>query len=77
MSRLEEENSRLRSEIDLLTVRLKEIDRLKQLEDLIQSQRWNELGDLADSMKNLSVMMTTTSNSVTAGATVGHNQQLN
>lgn len=38
MTRLEEENSRLRSEIDLLSVRLKEIDRLKQLEDLIQSQ---------------------------------------
>jgi hypothetical protein len=60
MTRLEEENSRLRSEIDLLSVRLKEIDRLKQLEDLIQSQRWHELGDLADSMKNLSLMMTST-----------------
>ncbi len=35
MSRLEEENSRLRSEIDMLSNRLKEIDRLKQLEEWV------------------------------------------
>lgn len=60
--RLQEENNRLASEIQLLSVRIKEIDRLKQIEDLIQSQRWNELGELADNMKNLSQVMSTSIN---------------
>lgn len=50
---MEEENRKLRSEIETLTQRLKEVDRLKQLEDLVQSQRWSELGELAESMKTL------------------------
>jgi hypothetical protein len=33
------------------------MDRLKQLEDLIQSQKWGELNQLADSVKNLSRSM--------------------
>ncbi len=54
---MEEENRKLRSEIEALTLRLSEIDRLKQLEDLVQSQRWNELGELAESMKTLTRTM--------------------
>ncbi|CAF0776388.1 unnamed protein product [Brachionus calyciflorus] len=60
---LEEEKLRLKSDIDLLNQRIKEIDRLKNLEDLIHSQKWSELGQLADSMKNLSHVMTTSTNS--------------
>ncbi len=57
VSHLEEANRLLRGEIDVLTLRLKEIDRLKQLEDLVHSQRWSELGELAESMKSLSRTM--------------------
>lgn len=55
---MEEENRLLRSEIEVLHIKIKEIDRLKQLEDLVHSQRWGELGDLAESMKTLSRTMT-------------------
>lgn len=57
IAELEHANRVLRSEIDELSLKLKEIDRLKQLEDLIQSQKWGELNQLADSVKNLSRSM--------------------
>jgi chromosome segregation ATPase len=56
---LEDENRKLKSELEILSLKIAEIDRLKQLEDLVNSQRWGELGQLAESMKNLSKTMTT------------------
>lgn len=44
----------------MLNLKIKEIDRLKQLEDLVQSQKWGELGQLAESMKSLSKVMAST-----------------
>lgn len=41
----------------ILEAKLNDVDRIKKMEDMIQSQKWNELGQLADSMKNLSSTM--------------------
>lgn len=60
---MEEENRKLKSELEILNLRIKEIDRLKQLEDLVQSQKWGELGQLAESMKSLSKVMSSTTGS--------------
>lgn len=57
LAELEEDNRILKSEIENLNIKIKEIDRLKHLEDLIQSQKWNELTHLADSVKTLSHSM--------------------
>ena len=54
---LEEENRKLRAEIEILNLKIVEIDRLKKFEDLVHSQRWGELGQLAESMKSLSRTM--------------------
>jgi hypothetical protein len=51
---LEDERSKLNIDIEKLENRLMEIDRLKELEQLIQSQKWNELGQLAENMKSFS-----------------------
>ena len=48
----------------MLQAKLNDIDRLKQMEDLVQSQRWGELGQLAESMKTLSRTMAVTSGSL-------------
>jgi hypothetical protein len=66
-NQLENKNRQLSNDIEILNGKLKEIDRLKQLEDLVQSQRWGELGELAESMKNLSTIMAS-STSVYKGA---------
>ena len=50
-------NLRLRSEIDQLEIRVKEIDRLKHLEDLIHSQRWNDISSMAETMQTVSRTM--------------------
>lgn len=60
---LENEKQSLKSEIELLSLKIKEIDRLKQFEGLVQSQKWTELGQLAESMKNLSDVMSSTAGS--------------
>ncbi len=51
---LEDERSKLNIDIEKLENRLMEIDRLKELEQIIQSQKWNELGQLAENMKSFS-----------------------
>jgi len=51
---LEDERVKLNIELDKLQNRLMEIDRLKELEQLIQSQKWTELGQLAENMKSFS-----------------------
>lgn len=64
---IENEKTNLNSEVEQLSLKIRnlqiEIERLKQLEYLIQSQKWTELGTLAESMRNLSQVMTTTINS--------------
>jgi hypothetical protein len=62
-NQLEEENRKLKAEIELFTVQIKEIDRLKQYEEMFQSQKWSELGQLAENMKSLSQTMTSTASS--------------
>ena len=47
----------LRLEIEHLEIRVKEIDRLKALEDLIQSQRWEDISQMAHAMQNVSRTM--------------------
>lgn len=60
INNLEEEKQRHLSHIELLNTKLNDVDRLKNLENMVQSQRWNELGQLAESMKTLSQNMGTT-----------------
>ncbi|CAF3802862.1 unnamed protein product [Adineta steineri] len=54
-----EENlaSKLRIEIEELERRVQEIDRLKSLEDLIQSQRWDDMSQMAQTMQTVSRTM--------------------
>ncbi|UJR33653.1 hypothetical protein I4U23_021086 [Adineta vaga] len=47
----------LRIEIQDLESRVKEIDRLKSLEDLIQSQRWDDISQMALTMQSVSRTM--------------------
>ncbi|CAF0970607.1 unnamed protein product [Rotaria sordida] len=47
----------LRIEIQELEDRVKEIDRLKSLEDLIQSQRWDDISQMAQTMQTVSRTM--------------------
>ncbi|CAF1223604.1 unnamed protein product [Adineta ricciae] len=47
----------LRIEIQELEDRVKEIDRLKSLEDLIQSQRWEDISQMAQTMQSVSRTM--------------------
>ncbi|CAM4750544.1 unnamed protein product [Rotaria magnacalcarata] len=44
----------LRIEIEELEDRVKEIDRLKSLEDLIQTQRWDDISQMAQTMQSVS-----------------------
>jgi hypothetical protein len=48
----------LRIEMQELGNRVKEIDRLKSLEDLIQSQRWDDMSQMAQTMQTVSRTMT-------------------
>lgn len=61
---LNDEKADMNSELEQLNLKNRnlqfEIERLKQLEYLIQSQKWSELGSLAESMRSLSQVMTTT-----------------
>lgn len=57
---LREDKEKLLAQIALLEGKLNDIDRIKKMENLVQSQKWNELGQLADSMKNLSNTMEVT-----------------
>ncbi|RNA44371.1 hypothetical protein BpHYR1_026176 [Brachionus plicatilis] len=61
---LEDEKSNLNAEHEQLNLKIKnlqlEIERLKQFEYLIQSQKWSELSSLAENMRTLSNVMTTT-----------------
>jgi hypothetical protein len=50
-------NRSLRLEIQQLESRVKEIDRLKSLEDLIQSQRWEDISQMAQTMQSVSRTM--------------------
>jgi hypothetical protein len=59
--RLEDEKRSLEQKLEEKTAKLNETDRMKQIENLIQSQRWGELGQLAESMKKLSTTMVSTS----------------
>ena len=43
----------LRTEIQELEDRVQEIDRLKSLEDLIQSQRWDDISQMAQTMQSV------------------------
>jgi hypothetical protein len=56
---LDEENltNNLRIEIQGLEVRVQEIDRLKTIEDLIQSQRWDDITQMAQTMQTVSRTM--------------------
>lgn len=47
------ENESLLGEIEGLKQKIKEIDRLKQIESVIQSQHWEEFGTIAETMKSL------------------------
>lgn len=47
----------LRAEVQDLEERVKEIDRLKSLEDLIQTQRWEDMTQMAQTMQSLSKTM--------------------
>ena len=47
----------LRIEIEQLEVRVQEIDRLKSMEDLIQSQRWDDISQMARTMQTVSTTM--------------------
>ena len=47
----------LRVEIGELESRVAEIDRLKSLEDLIQSQRWDDISQMAQTMQSVSRTM--------------------
>ena len=47
----------MRLEIEKLEDRVKEIDRLKSLEDLIQSQRWGDISHMAQTMQSVSNTM--------------------
>ena len=49
--------SKLRIEMQELEDRVKEIDRLKSLEDLIQSQRWEDMSQMAQTMQTVSRTM--------------------
>ncbi|CAF0766915.1 unnamed protein product [Didymodactylos carnosus] len=53
----EDSSLSLRSQLQELEARLKEIDRLKSMEDLIQSQRWDDMSQLAETMKTVSHTM--------------------
>ncbi|CAF1455020.1 unnamed protein product [Adineta steineri] len=53
----EDLTSSLRTEIQELEDRVKEIDRLKSLEDLIQSQRWDDISQMALTMQSVSRTM--------------------
>lgn len=66
---IDEENSnvRLRSEIEQLEIRVREIDRLKHIEDLVQSQRWNDISSMAQTMQTLSRTMAQATTSTTNG----------
>ena len=57
---MREDKEKLLAQIALLEGKLNDIDRIKKMENLVQSQKWNELGQLADSMKNLSNTMEVT-----------------
>lgn len=50
-------NNSLRTDIDELEGRVAEIDRLKSLEDLIQSQRWDDISQMAQTMQAVSRTM--------------------
>ena len=50
-------NNSLRTDIDELESRVAEIDRLKQLEDLIQAQRWDDISQMAQTMQAVSRTM--------------------
>jgi hypothetical protein len=54
-----EENltNNLRIDIQHLEIRVQEIDRLKTLEDLIQSQRWDDISQMAQTMQTVSRTM--------------------
>jgi hypothetical protein len=53
----EDATNNLRIEIQELENRVKEIDRLKSLEDLIQSQRWDDMSQMAQTMQTVSRTM--------------------
>ncbi|CAF2328878.1 unnamed protein product [Rotaria sp. Silwood2] len=53
----EDLTSNLRVEIQELENRVREIDRLKSLEDLIQSQRWDDISQMAQTMQTVSRTM--------------------
>ncbi len=60
---LEEDNRHVRAELEKLTAKIAELDRLKQLEGLVQQpQKWAELGQLAESLTNLSRSMAASQN---------------
>ena len=56
---MDEENitNNLRIEIQQLEIRVQEIDRLKTVEDLIQSQRWDDITQMAQTMQKVSRTM--------------------
>ena len=43
----------LRAEIDNLHARLNHFERLKEIENVIKSQHWEQFGEIAENMKNL------------------------
>lgn len=53
----EDLSKNLKIEIQQLENRVKEIDRLKSLEDLIQSQRWGDISQMAETMQTVSRTM--------------------
>ncbi len=57
MTNEESITNNLRIEIQGLEIRVQEIDRLKTLEDLIQSQRWDDITQMAQTMQTVSRTM--------------------
>jgi hypothetical protein len=57
LSNEESSTNNLRIEIQELETRVQEIDRLKTLEDLIQSQRWDDISQMAQTMQTVSRTM--------------------
>lgn len=58
-----------RKQIEELQLRLSEIDRLKEIENVVKSQQWEQFGALAETMKAIS--LTNGSNSRTQRQSIG------
>jgi hypothetical protein len=67
----EEKTTSLRIGIRELEDRVKEIDRLKSLEDLIQSQRWGDITDMARTMQSVSLTMARATSPTTTRKRIG------